>query len=99
MELNGSPTPMELNNPHPPRPVGGVEMRNRLVPHPHVLDKNSWWIKIQKGYLGSEEYQPHTRAPSPGFSDRKIIPHNFWLQKPVGVELVEEASRVPSSSS
>ena len=40
------------------------------------------WIKIQKGYLGSEESQPYTRPPSPGFlpgSARKISPHNFWL--------------------
>ena len=26
-----------------------------------------WWIKIWKGYLRSEESQPHTRPPSPGF--------------------------------
>ena len=30
--------------------------------HSHV-----WWIKIQEGYLKSEESQPHTRPPSPGF--------------------------------
>ena len=35
-------------------------MQNRLDPH-------VWWIKIQKGYLGSEKTQPHTRTPSLGF--------------------------------
>ena len=36
-------------------------MQSRLVPHRHVVDEN--W----EGYLGSEESQPHTRPPSPGF--------------------------------
>ena len=36
-------------------------MRNRLVPHPGVADKN------QEGYLKNEESQPLTRASSSGF--------------------------------
>ena len=60
-ELNGSLTTMELKKPHPYRLVGGVQMWDGQVPHP------IWWIKIWKGYLGSEKSPPHTRAPSPGF--------------------------------
>ena len=57
-----------------------------------------WWIKIREGHLGKEESQPHTR-PRPQGSRARIDPHNFWLQKPVGIELVEETSGAPSSSS
>ena len=59
-------------------------MQNRQVPHPNVVDKNLG------GYLGSEESQHHTRPPAQGSSARKISSHNFWLQKPAGIELVEE---------
>ena len=58
-----------------------------------------WWIKIQEGCLGSKESQNHTRLPDQGSNARKINPHNFWLQKPVEIESVEEAAGVPSSSS
>ena len=58
----------------------------------------SVWIKIWEGYLRSEESQPHTRpAPAQGSSARKVNPHNFWLQKPLGVESVEKTSGAPSS--
>ena len=40
---------------------------------------------------------PH-QDPAQDSSARKISPHNFWLQKPVGIESVEETVRVPSSS-
>ena len=66
---------------------------NWLVPHPHVVDK------IWEGYLRSKESLPHTWPCSPGLQCRKISPYNFWLQKPVGTESVEESSGVPSSSS
>ena len=56
-----------------------------------------WWIKIREGYLRSEESQPHTKPLTPGLSARRISPHNFWLQKPVGIESVEETFRVPGS--
>ena len=36
-------------------------MQNGLALHPCVVDKNS------KGYLENEEFQPHTRPPSPRF--------------------------------
>ena len=84
---------MELEEPHPSKLVGRVETRTGWS-HIHV-----WWIKIQEGYLRGKESQPHTRLSSPGFSVRKISPHNFWLQKPVGIELVEETFGVPSSFS
>ena len=32
------------------------------------------WIKIWEGYLGSEESQPHTRPPSPGFQCQEDKP-------------------------
>ena len=66
-------------------------MLNGLVPHPHVVDKNSGGI--------SQEEEARTRPPAQGSSARKIRSHNFWLQKPVGIESVEESSGVPSSSS
>ena len=58
-----------------------------------------WWIKTQEGYLGSEETQPHTRPPAQGPSAKKVSPHNFWLQKPVGFMLVEETAGAPSRAS
>ena len=48
--------------------------------HNHV-----WWIQIWEGYLRSEESQPHTRPLAHSSRARKISPHNFWLQKPVGM--------------
>ena len=63
-------------------------MWNGLVPHPHVVDKN----------LGVRIPSPTPGPPAQGSSDRKISPHNFWLQKPAGIESVEETSAVSSSS-
>ena len=58
------------------------------------------WIKIQEGYLWSEESQTHhTRPSSPGCQYRKISPHDFWLQKPVAIELLEKTAGALSSSS
>ena len=68
-------------------------MPKGLVPHPCVV-----WIKIWEEYPESKEPSPTPGPPAKGSSARKISPHNFWLQKPVGIELVEENSRVPSSS-
>ena len=93
IKLNGSPTTMELKKPHPSRLVGGVEMQMDWS-QTHV-----WWIKIQEGWLGNEESQPHTRPPVQGSSARKIRSHTFWLQKPAAIESMEETSGVPSSSS
>ena len=64
-------------------------MQNRLVPHPCVVDKNS----------GERGPSPITGPTTKGSSARKVSPHNFWLQKQVGIESVEETSGVPSSSS
>ena len=49
-----------------------------------------WWIKIWEGYIGREESQPHTMPSAQGSSARKISPHNFWLQKPAGIESGEK---------
>ena len=45
--------------PHPSRLVGGTEMWNRLVPHPHVMDKNLGGISSEQGVP-----DPH-QAPLP----------------------------------
>ncbi|KAF6095163.1 hypothetical protein HJG60_012130 [Phyllostomus discolor] len=50
-----------------------------------------WWMTIQEGCLRSEEPQTPP-PPGQGSSARKKSPHNFWLQKPAGIELVEEAA-------
>ena len=56
-------------------------------------------LKIQEGYLRSEESQPTPGPLAQGSSARKISPHNFWLQNSEDIELVEETSGVPSRSS
>ena len=66
-------------------------MWSKMVPHPHVLDKNSGGI--------SWESQTHTRPPAQDSRARKVSPHNFWLQKLVGIKLVEETAGAPSTSS
>ena len=84
---------MELKKPHPSRLVGGAEIQNGLVPYPHVVDKNLGEISQEQGVPA-----PH-QALAQSFSARKISPHNFWLQKLSGTELVEETTGVPSTSS
>ena len=58
-----------------------------------------WWIKIRRGIWGARSHSLIPEALAQGSSARKISPYNFWLQKPVGIELVEETSGAPSSSS
>ena len=70
--------------------VGGVQTWNGL--DCTLL----WCIKIWEGYLGSKESQPHTRSPAQGYSARKVSPHNFWLQKPTGIESVGKNHWSPS---
>ena len=67
---------MELKKPQPSILVGGMQMQKRLVPHPRVVSKNSGGISWDNS--------------DPGFHARKKSPHNFWLQKPAGIESVEE---------
>ena len=43
--------------------------------------------------------RPTSGPPAQDSSARKISPHNFWLWKPAGIELVEEAAGAISSSS
>ena len=68
-------------------------MWNGLASHPCVVDKFGRDI--------SEAKSPsHTSGPpAQGSSARKISPHNFWLQKTVGTESMEEAVGALSSSS
>ena len=42
---------------------------------------------------------PKAGPPAQGPSGRNVSPHNFQLQKPAGIESVEETSGAPSSSS
>ena len=56
---------------------------------------------VANKFLGRDVLEvpaPH-QAPAQDSSARKISPHNFWLQKPVGIESVEEPSGAPNSSS
>ena len=68
-------------------------MQNRLVPHPHVVDKNSEGLSRDQGV-------PALQAPSAqGSSARKINPQGFWLQKPVEIKSMEETAGFPGSCS
>ena len=69
-------------------------MQNGLVSHCVSVDKNSGGVFCEQGVPTAQQ-----APPSQGFSDRKISPHNFWLQKSVGIESVEETSGPPTSSS
>ena len=93
IELNGSLTTTELKKPHPSGLVGGVQMWNRLASHPCVVDKNSGGLSWEQGVPAHQALQP--RVPVPG----RYVPNNFWLQKPVGIESVEEAAGALSNSS
>ena len=84
---------MELKKPHPSRLVAGVKMQNELVPHLCMADKNLGGISQEQGVPTAHQV-PKPRVPVP--EDK---PHNFWLQKPVGTESLEETSGGPSSSS
>ena len=55
------------------RGVGGVKMRNRLVPHPHVVVKN------QEGISGVKGPSLTSNTSAQGSTARKISLHNFWL--------------------
>ena len=60
--------------------------------HTHV-DKNP-------GGMSQEQVpQPTPGPPAQDSSARKMIPSNFWMQKPVWMEKVEEAAGALSSSS
>ena len=72
------------------RTNGDVEW---LVPHPCVEDKD------KVGYLRNEVPSPIPGTTSQGSSTRKISPQNFWLQKAVENEPVEETAGFPGSSS
>ena len=69
-------------------------MWNRLVPHSRVVDKNLGGIPEEQGVPALLQVPPAQDS-----SARKISPHNFWLQKPAGIESVEETAGTPSSSS
>ena len=92
-ELNGSLIALELKKPHPPRIVEGTQKQNGLVPDPRVV------VKFGKDISGAGNPRPTPGPPAKGSSAKKISPHNFWLQEPMGIELVEEPSGASSSSS
>ena len=60
-------------------------MQNRLVPHPRGQ-------KFGRDILGARSPTPTPGSPAQDSSARKISPHNFWLQKLVEIELVEETA-------
>ena len=68
-------------------------MQNRLVPHPHVVDKNSEGLSRDQGV-------PALQAPSAqGSSARKISHYNLQLQKPGGIDSVVKTIGALSTSS
>ena len=85
IKLNGSLTIMELKKLQPSRLVGGAQRQNRLG----------------RDILGGGSPNPTPGPPVQGSSARKISPHNFCLQKPVGVESVgkKKTAGTPRSSS
>ena len=93
VELHESLTTMELKKTPPSGLVGGAQTQNRLVPYLYMVDKNSGGISRVRSP------NPTSGPPAQGSSVRKINPHNFWLHKPAGIQLVEETSGAPSSSS
>ena len=48
--LNRSLTTMELKKPHSSILVGGPTVRNWLVPHPCVVDKNLGGMSLEQGF-------------------------------------------------
>ena len=87
IKLNGSLTTMELKKPYPSRLVGGVQMQNRPVPQPHVVDKNLGRIYREQG-VPAPHQDPWSRVPVP----ERLSPHNFWLQNPAGIESGQETA-------
>ena len=55
--------------------------------------------KFGRVISGESRPRPTPGPPAQGSSARKISPLNFWLQKPVDIELVKETTGAPSSSS
>ena len=55
--------------------------------------------KFKKDISGAKSTSPTPGTPAQGSSARKISLHNFWLQKSMGIELVEETAGAPSSFS
>ena len=47
----------------------------------------------------SKDSQTHTRSPKPDSNARKISPYDSQLQKPVGIESMEETVGASKSSS
>ena len=54
-----------LKKPHPLRRIEEVEKRNKLVPHPRVMDKNPGAISQEIG-VPVPQQAPQTRVPVPG---------------------------------
>ena len=93
--MNGRKSDNErIKKPPPYRRVGGAQKWKELVSHPCVVDKNLGGIPEEQGVPALLQVPPAQDS-----SARKISPHNFWLQNPVGIESVEETSGAPSSSS
>ena len=49
--------------------------------------------------MGVRSPSPTLGPPAQDSNARKVSPHNFWLQKPVGIEVVEEAAEALSRTS
>ena len=58
-----------------------------------------WWIKIGIDVSGVKDLSSTPDHPAQGSSARKITPHNFWLQKLVGVGVAEATAGFSGISS
>ena len=56
-----------------------------------------WWIKIGKDSLGASNPSHRPDHIAQGCSTKKINPHNFWLQKSVGVGAAEKTAEFPGN--
>ena len=47
-------------------------------------------LKFRRDILGARSLSPTTGPTNSGLQCQEITPYNFWLQKPMGIESVEE---------
>ena len=102
IELYGNPTTKELKKKHSRRLVGGAE-RGSWTERTHsktasrrLGQAKRWWLvdwvvpHLCADKLG-ETTGEQNRLHNPGFQYGEMKPQNFWLKKPVGVEVARDS--------
>ena len=85
---------MELKKPHPSIQNGKKDRdTERAGPTPTCGGQ-----KFRRDISGARSPRPTPGPPAQDSSARKISASNFWLQKPVDIELGEESAGAPHSS-